>query len=59
MDAQTMIELYEYFNEKENENVIKQIEDLEFSIEIIKQELLQKLSDRDKYGKEPVNEYEI
>lgn len=59
MDAQTMIELYEYFNEKENENVIKKIEDLEFSIEIIKQELLQKLSDRDKYGKEPVNEYEI
>lgn len=59
MDAQTMIELYEYFNEKENENVIKKIEDLEFSIEILKQELLQKLSDRDKYGKEPVNEYEI
>lgn len=59
MDAQTMIELYEYFNEKENENVIKKIEDLEFSIEILKQELLQKLSDRDKYGKELVNEYEI
>ena len=59
MDAQTMIELYEYFNEKENEKIIEKIEDLEFSIEILKQEILEKLTDKDEYGKEAVNEYEI
>lgn len=57
MDAQTMIELYEYFNEKENETIIEMIKDLELSIEILKQEILQKLDEKDEDRKEAVNEY--
>lgn len=59
MDAQTMIELYEYFNEKENETIIEMIKDLELSIEILKQEILQKLDEKDEDRKEAVNEYEL
>lgn len=59
MDAQTMIELYEYFHEKENETIIEMIEDLELSIEILKQEILQKLDEKDEDRKEAVNEYEL
>lgn len=59
MDAQTMIELYEYFHEKENEKIIEMIEDLELSIEILKQEILQKLDEKDEDRKEAVNEYEL
>ena len=59
MDAQTMIELYEYFNEKENETVIEKIEDLQLTIKILKHEVLEKLSDKDEYRKEAINEYEI
>lgn len=59
MDAQTMIELYEYFHEKENEKIIEMIEDLELSIEILKQEILQKLDNKDEDRKEAVNEYEL
>lgn len=35
------------------------IEDLELSIEILKQEILQKLDEKDEDRKEEINEYEL